>query len=169
MAAADKQAVLRGMGAHPIDYTRGDLVTRVHEVAPDGVAAVFDHRGGPALRESWEMLAPGGTLIAYGVANYRDATGDPMIPVYDSLNILEELGKTDPSRHTAFFNVWEGKDRNLEKFREALRDNLENVFGMVAAGQLQPAIAATYPLAQAADALRYAESGQAVGKVILVP
>jgi NADPH:quinone reductase-like Zn-dependent oxidoreductase len=65
--------------------------------------------------------------------------------------------------------VWEGKDQNPAASREELQRDLADVFGLVAAGQLAPAIAATYPLAQASDALRYAESGQAMGKVVLIP
>jgi hypothetical protein len=35
------------------------------ELAPEDVAAVFDHIGGPGIADSWRMLARGGTLVSW--------------------------------------------------------------------------------------------------------
>jgi NADPH:quinone reductase-like Zn-dependent oxidoreductase len=43
------------------------------------------------------------------------------------------------------------------------------VLELLAAGAIAPQVAARYPLADAAAALRHAESGGIAGKVILVP
>jgi NADPH:quinone reductase-like Zn-dependent oxidoreductase len=43
------------------------------------------------------------------------------------------------------------------------------VFALVAAGQLQPQVAARIPLDRAAEAMELAESRTVVGKVVLVP
>src|ERR1700751_5980488 len=51
------------------------------ELAPDGVAAVFDHIGGPGLLDSWRMLARGATLVCYGTASTLDQPGNPRLPV----------------------------------------------------------------------------------------
>ena len=48
-----------------------DVPARVRELAPDGVAAVFDHVGGAGIVDSWQMLARGGTLVSYGTASTR--------------------------------------------------------------------------------------------------
>jgi NADPH:quinone reductase-like Zn-dependent oxidoreductase len=40
---------------------------------------------------------------------------------------------------------------------------------LAAAGKLKPVIDRSYPLAQAADAMRYLEAGHVRGKVALVP
>jgi NADPH:quinone reductase-like Zn-dependent oxidoreductase len=50
--------------------------TRVRELAPDGVAAVFDHIGGPGIADSWRMLGRGGTLVSYGTASTKDLPGN---------------------------------------------------------------------------------------------
>ena len=47
----------------------------------NGVAAVFDHVGGPGIADSWRMLAKGGTLVSYGTASTRDVPGNPRLPV----------------------------------------------------------------------------------------
>src|SRR4051812_33420779 len=65
-AGSKQQDRLRQLGATPIDYRSEDVFARVRELAPDGVAAVFDHVGGPGIRDSWRMLAPGGTPVSYG-------------------------------------------------------------------------------------------------------
>ena len=67
----------RSSGATPIDYRNEDVPARVRELAPDGVAAVFDHVGGPGIDASWRMLAQGGTLVSYGTASTKDVPGQP--------------------------------------------------------------------------------------------
>src|SRR6478609_7964469 len=63
---------VRALGATVIDHRNEDVHARVRELAPDGVAAVFDHVGGPGLNASWGLLAKGGTLVSYGSASTRD-------------------------------------------------------------------------------------------------
>ena len=63
---------VRALGATVIDYRNEDVHARVRELAPDGVAAVFDHVGGPGINASWRLLARGGTLVSYGSASTRD-------------------------------------------------------------------------------------------------
>src|SRR3954468_406279 len=48
-AGPKQQERLRELGATPIDYRSEDVPARVRELAPDGVAAVFDHVGGPGI------------------------------------------------------------------------------------------------------------------------
>src|SRR5215212_9366588 len=66
-------AALRALGAESLDYRSNDLVAQVQALAPGGVAAVFDHLGGASLHTSWRMLAPGGSLVSYGLALLRDS------------------------------------------------------------------------------------------------
>ncbi|WP_430378911.1 zinc-binding dehydrogenase [Streptomyces sp. B1-3] len=53
--------------------------------------------------------------------------------------------------------------------RARLRADLTQVFAAHRRGEISAQIAARLPLAQAADALRLAESGTVVGKVVLTP
>lgn len=45
--------------------------------------------------------------------------------------------------------------------------DLATLAGMIASGQIRPVIDRTYPLAEAAEALRYLEAGHARGKVAI--
>ena len=68
------QEHLRALGVSAIDYRSENVLARVRELAPGGVAAVFDHVGGPGIDDSWAM---GGTLVSYGTAATRDVPGNP--------------------------------------------------------------------------------------------
>ncbi|PJM93831.1 hypothetical protein CG719_20165 [Streptomyces sp. CB01373] len=160
---------LRELDVIPVDYRDGDVSSRVRELAPAGVDAVFDHVGGRSVIDSWHLLAPGGTLVAYGSASTRDDTGSKQWPV---MKILARawLWNTLPNgRHAHFYNIWAGRALNKNRFRACLRADLTEVFAAVRRGDVTARIAAQLPLAKAAAALRLAESGTVSGKVVLTP
>jgi NADPH2:quinone reductase len=168
-ASAGNHDRLRELGAIPVDYRDEDVLARVRELAPAGVAAVFDHVGGSGIVESWRMLARGGTLVAYGTASTRDLPGNPRLPVLKLLARLTFWNLWPNGRRATFFNLWAGKARHLDRYRAELRDDLGQVFALLAAGQITAQVAREFPLAEAAAALRYAEAGGITGKVVLVP
>jgi NADPH2:quinone reductase len=53
--------------------------------------------------------------------------------------------------------------------REELLERANDLFGWIAAGELDVRIDKTFSLAQAADAHRYLEDRQTKGKVLLIP
>jgi NADPH:quinone reductase-like Zn-dependent oxidoreductase len=168
-ASAASQGLLRELGAIPVDYRDDDVPGRVRELAPDGVAAVFDHVGGPGIVDSWRLLAPGGTLVSYGSASTKDQSGNPRLPVLKLLARLTVWNVLPNGRSASFFNLWAGKARHPKRFRAELKQDLEQVFGLLASGAISAQVARTFPLADAARALRYAESGGVAGKVVLLP
>lgn len=166
-ASARNADVVTALGATHVDY-RGDVPAQVRALAPKGVDAVFDHVGGPGVVDSFRLLAPGGTLVAYGSASTKDDPGNSRLPV---LKLFARLlwWNVLPNRRCAhFYNVWGGK-RNLARFRAKLAEDLTAVFDLAAAGTLQAQVAARIPLTEAAKALTLAESGTVTGKVVLVP
>ncbi|WP_327063851.1 medium chain dehydrogenase/reductase family protein [Kitasatospora purpeofusca] len=168
-ASARHHEALRELGVEPVDYRAGDVAARVRELAPDGVDAVFDHVGGRSVIDSWGLLAPGGTLIAYGSASTRDDSGSKQWPV---LKILARtwLWNTLPNgRRAHFYNIWAGRGLGKDRFRARLRTDLGEVFGAVRRGEVTARVAAELPLTRAAEALRLAESGTVGGKIVLTP
>ena len=151
-----------------IDHRNEDVHARVRELAPVGVAAVFDHVGGPGITASWGLLAKGGTLVSYGSASTRDVPGNPALPVLKLIAKLQVWNLLPNGRSATFFNLWAGHRRKA-KFRAQLRADLTQVFELVRDGVIEPQIAARFPLEQAADALRFAEAGGFNGKVVLIP
>ncbi|MFF7050740.1 medium chain dehydrogenase/reductase family protein [Streptomyces griseorubiginosus] len=161
---------LRARGVVPVDYRAADLPARIRELAPQGgVHAVFDHVGGRGIVDSWRLLAPGGTLVAYGSAATRDAEGSKQWPVLKLLGRVWLWNALPNRRRAYFYNVWAGKALARNRFRARLRADLTQVFAAHRRGEISAQIAARLPLAQASDALRLAESGTVVGKVVLTP
>src|SRR3954447_17485048 len=160
---------LREQGVVPVDYRAGDLAARIRELAPRGVHAVFDHVGGRGLVDSWRLLAPGGTLVSYGSATTLDAEGSKQWPVLKLLGRVWLWNALPNRRRAYFFNVWAGRALARNRFRSRLRADLTQVFAALQRGEVTARIAARLPLAEAADALRLAESGTVAGKIVLNP
>ncbi|KOV72049.1 NADPH:quinone reductase [Streptomyces sp. AS58] len=167
-ASARNQQAVADLGAVPVDY-RGDVPARVRELAPGGVAAVFDHVGGEGIKDSWRMLAPGGTLVSYGSASTRDRAGSGTVTVLKLVARLAVWNILPNGRGAHFFNLWAGKARRPQRFRAELRADLERIFGLLRSGTIEARVDRVYPLEQAAEAMRHAESGTVVGKVVIAP
>ena len=164
-----KLAALRALGAEALDYRSEDLVAQVLAHAPGGVDAVFDHLGGASLHASWRMLAPGGTLVSYGLALLRDSDISMVGAFIPHLTRVYLWNLLPNGRHAYFYNFWGGKLLRPRAFQRELRAALTQVFALLAQGRIQAQVARRLPLTRAAEALRLAESGTISGKVVLVP
>lgn len=169
VAGTRQQADGAALGATAVDYRREDVPARVRELAPGGVAAVFDHVGGAGIEDSWRMLARGGTLVSYGTAATKDDPGNPRLPVLKLLAKLTVWNALPNGRHAHFFNLWAGKRLRPSRYRSQIRDDLAQLFALLRDGRLTAQVAARFPLADAAGALRFAEQGGHTGKTVLVP
>jgi NADPH:quinone reductase-like Zn-dependent oxidoreductase len=167
-AGPSAQDRVRELGAIPVDYRNEHVPARVRELAPSGVAAVFDHVGGPGIVDSWRMLARGGTLISYGSAATRDLPGNPRVPVLKLLARLVAWNVLPNGRRAKFFNLWAGA-RKRDRYRAYLRRDLADVLRLLHDGAIDAQVAKRFALRDAGAALRYAEQGAIVGKVILEP
>jgi NADPH:quinone reductase-like Zn-dependent oxidoreductase len=164
-----KLQALRALGAEALDYRSADLAAQVRVLAPGGVDAVFDHLGGESLGASWQMLAPGGTLVSYGLALLRDSKISMIGAFIPHLTRIYLWNMLPNGRHAYFYNLWGGKMLRPHKFQSELRAALTQVFALLAQGRIQAQIARRLPLKRAAEAMRLAESGTVSGKVVLVP
>ncbi|WP_194815100.1 medium chain dehydrogenase/reductase family protein [Nocardia sp. XZ_19_385] len=165
-ASARNATAVEALGATWIDY-RGDVPQQVRALAPEGVDAVFDHIGGPGIRDSFRLLAPHGTLVSYGTAATKDDEGDSRLPVLKLFARLLAWNALPNKRNAHFFNLWAGK-RNLTRFRNRITEDLGKVFDLAAQGALRAQVAARIPLSDAARAMELAESSTVVGKVVIV-
>jgi NADPH:quinone reductase-like Zn-dependent oxidoreductase len=168
VAGPRQQDSVRALGAIPVDYRAEDAPARVRELAPGGVAAVFDHVGGDGIAASWRMLARGGTLVSYGSAATKDDPGNARLPVLKLLARLTTWNLLPNGRHAHFFNLWAGRRLRPDRHRAQVRKDLAGLFGLLREGRISAQIAARFPLTDAAAALRFAEQGGNTGKVALV-
>ncbi|HRG16294.1 MAG TPA: medium chain dehydrogenase/reductase family protein [Pseudomonadota bacterium] len=157
------------MGAeHVIDKSRDDLWAAAKRVAPDGYHAVFDANGVATLRQSYAHLAPTGRLVIYGFHS--------MLPHDGRLNWLRlawhwlrtprfnPLDMTQSNRSVLAANL-----SFLQSEAPRLREGMQWLVQRFQSGELRPLPVETFPLERAADAQRRIESGQSIGKLVLVP
>lgn len=166
-ASVRHHEALRERGVVPVDYRAGDVAAQVRKLAPGGVDAVFDHVGGRGIVGSWRLLAPGGTLVAYGSASTLNDEGSKQMPVLKLLGRVWLWNALPNGRRAYFFNLWAGKALARNRFRARLRADLTEVFGALERGDVTARVAARLPLERAAEAMRLAESGTVAGKVVL--
>ncbi|MER5556725.1 medium chain dehydrogenase/reductase family protein [Streptomyces sp. NPDC002793] len=167
-ASPKHHQAVRALGATPVDYRAADLEDLLREHAPQGYDAVFDHVGGEGILASYRLLAPRGTLISYGTASTRDAQGSSKAPVLKLFTRLMLWNVLPNGKSAHFYNIWAGR-RRPDAFRTKLTTDLSQVLALLADSRLIPHVAARIPLTEVGKAVRLAESGTVVGKVVLVP
>jgi NADPH:quinone reductase-like Zn-dependent oxidoreductase len=160
---------LRKLGVTPVDYRAPDLYARIREAAPEGVDAVFDHVGGAAIEDSWQLLRRGGTLVSYGTAASKDEDGSSQLPVLKLFARLSAWNALPNGKSAHFYNLWAGKRRCQKTWQQRMTEDLAQVLRLVADGSVVPQIAAEFSLADTVEALRLAESRTVAGKVVIVP
>lgn len=160
-ASASKHAVVRALGAAPIDYKSEDVLKRVRQISPDGVDAVFDHVGGLGLVDSWRMLRRGGTLVTYGSASTLEGTGHrlrPYLPIFGRVLLWNAMPN---GKRATFYYV--------KRWPKLFGEDLSTVLSLLAEGKIEARVDRRLPLERAAEALGLLASGEVSGKVVLVP
>jgi NADPH2:quinone reductase len=169
-AATSHHEALRALGVEPVDYHDADLAGTIRRLAPGGVNAVFDHLGGSSFRRSFDLLAPGGTLVAYGTgtgAQLND-TNNQVLAFLAMFGRLA-LWTLTSNRRALFYNFWAGKHIGPHRFRQHLATDLTEVVSLLADGTIAAQIAGRFALVDAAAAMKFAKTRSVRGKVILEP
>jgi NADPH2:quinone reductase len=123
----------------------GDGVRRV--TGGHGADIVIDGIGGEVLSEALGALAPGGSLTTLGYSASRKATIDVTNLIWQRASILSFNLFAQPQ--AAFTDAWNA------------------IVPLLKSGAIKPIVAKTYPLTEAADALRYLVEGRPFGRVVL--
>ena len=139
----EKLAKARELGAdHAINHKSQKIRDEVRRITNKrGVDVVFEHVGTATWDDSLASLALAGRLVTCG-----NTTG------YDAKIDLRFLF----SRQLSLLGSYMG-----------VKSELHTVMKLVAAGRLKPVVDRTFPLAEAAAAHAYLETGQQFGKVVL--
>jgi NADPH:quinone reductase-like Zn-dependent oxidoreductase len=160
---------LRAAGVIPVDYADPELATRVRELAPDGVAAVFDNVGGETTRTAFGLLARGGTLVTYSIISTVGGTGPLMAPFLLAIGQALLWTALPNGRSSTFYDLWAGHRLRPARFRRHLEADLGEVFRLLEHGDITANIAARFPLTEIVAAMELAESRTLNGKVVLHP
>ncbi|TPJ76285.1 zinc-dependent alcohol dehydrogenase family protein [Mesorhizobium sp. B2-6-2] len=147
--SAKKSALLDAGAAYVVTSQEEDLEARLREIAPHGMRVVLDAVGGPIFTPLTAAMARGGILIEYGGLS-PEATPFPLFDV---------LAKTLTLRGYLVHEIT-GDPARLEAAKAFILDGL-------ASGALNPVIARTFPFEKIAEAHRFLEAGEQVGKIVV--
>ena len=148
----EKAALAKANGCdHAIVYTRETVSARVREITGGrGVPVVYDSIGKDSFMDSLACLAPLGMMVSFG-----SASGP--VPPFD-IGVLAKMGSLFLTRPSLF--AYAAK-------REDLVAMADELFAVVASGQVRLSINQRYPLQDAAAAHRDLEARKTTGSTIL--
>jgi NADPH:quinone reductase-like Zn-dependent oxidoreductase len=146
VCSTTKMEMVRSLGAdRVIDYTADDYTDLVRDQH-----VLFDNAGNRGWRRTSRVLAPGGVNVT--ITGPKHGWFGPMREI-----LVRKVA-----------SLRSGK--RFTNFTAAVKtDDLETLAAMLASGAINPMIERTYPLAEAAEALRHLGEGHAAGKLVIVP
>ncbi len=140
----DQTDLVTSIGAdHVIDYTRDDFAD-----GPQRYDLILDIGGNSSLTRLRRALIPRGTLVIVGGEDSGRWTG-----------LSRQLRALALSPFV--------RQRLTIRIPKETRADIEVLAELSEAGQLTPVIDKAYPLADAADAMRYLEAGRPRGKIAI--
>jgi NADPH:quinone reductase len=148
-----KASLIKQYGADDaINYATQDFAAEANRLTDGrGVDLVLDAVGATTLEKGLGCLAPFGHLILYGRAG-----GMP-----EPLNLFRLFEK---SVKVSGFTLYA-----IAPMPDLMRKGIESSLSLVAEGKLKLLLGRKFPLAEAAEAHRFMESRQSVGKLVLNP
>lgn len=138
--------------AHAINYRSEDFAARVSEITGgQGVKVVYDSVGKDTWEKSLACLRPFGLMASFGNASGAVPPFAPGILAAKCLYV---------TRPTLFAHI---------ATRERCQQMADELFRVVASGQVKIQVSQRFPLAQVQDAHRALEARQTTGSVVLLP
>jgi len=154
-AGSDKkcQLALQHGAAHAINYRTEDFAARVKDITGGkGVKVVYDSVGKDTWEKSLDCLRPFGLMACFGNAS---GPVPPFAP-----GILGPKGSLYVTRQTVFTHI---------SSRESTQSMADDLFAVVASGQVKIRIDQRFPLAEVQAAHRSLEARQTTGSTVLIP
>ena len=153
VSSDSKAALVREYGADDvINYSTKDFAAEANRITGGrGVDLILDAVGATTLEKGLACLAPFGHLILYGRAG-----GAP-----EPLNLFRLFEKSTKVSGFTLYTVGAVPD--------VMRRGIEESFKLIAEGKLKLLVGKSFPLVQAAEAHKFMESRQSIGKLVLIP
>jgi NADPH:quinone reductase-like Zn-dependent oxidoreductase len=159
-ARGEHAALIRELGATPIDYQREDFT----RVLPGGFDVVFDGIGKDGYGPSFAALRRGGLLCAYGYTAGVQAQRR-MLTMLMWIARLYLWRWLPGGKRARFYSINVMRARHPAWFQE----DLERLFGLLAIRAIRPRIAERISFDEVAAAHRRLEAGGLEGKLVLCP
>ena len=162
-ASASKHDRLRELGCeHTLDYR-----TSGWEKGLPPFDLVMDAIGGPSFRTSYNLLRPGGRLVAFGASSVTSGEKRNLLTAAKSVvrmprfNLVKQMSESKAVIGLNMLRLWDDR-KTLDPWIEPLRALMED-------GTIDPVVAEAFPFDRAPDAHRMIAERRNVGKVVLVP
>jgi NADPH:quinone reductase-like Zn-dependent oxidoreductase len=161
-ARSEHTALVRNLGATPIDYQREDFT----RVLPAGFYVVFDGIGEDAYHRSLAALKRGGLLCAYGYTAGVQAQAWPAHHVDVGGALISIQMAAQPGGKRA-----RGCSINVMRAQHPawFREDLAHLLSLLAARAIRSRIAERISFDEVAKAHRRLEAGGLEGKLVLCP
>ncbi|QOZ73381.1 medium chain dehydrogenase/reductase family protein [Bradyrhizobium arachidis] len=156
----EHMALVHDLGATPIDYQHEDFT----RIVPGGFDVIVDGVGEDGYRRSYAALKPGGLLCAIGFSASVQAQRR-MLPILMEIARLYLWRLLPGGKRARFYSVNAMRARHPTWFKE----DLEQLFVLLASGAIRPRIAERIAFEEVADAHRRLEAGGLEGKLVLCP
>ena len=162
-ASAAKHDAIRAQGVdHAIDYRR-----RGWEKGLPKFDLIMDAIGGPSFRTSYNLLNPGGRLIAFGASAVMSGDKRNLVTAARAglrmprFNLIKQMSASKAVIGLNMLTLWKHAG-TLQPWVTPLMELMED-------GTIQPVVAEAVPFDNAPEAHRIIAQRRNVGKVVLVP
>ncbi len=129
---------------------------------------VLDALGGTSLRRSFDLLRPGGRLVAYGLSSLQQGekrslrrAAPQALAMVRGFNLINQLNDSKTVIGLNMLRLWDD--------RGTLEPWIAPLSAALADGTAAPVVHAAVPFADAPEAHRILAARENVGKVVLVP
>jgi len=162
-ASASKHDAIRAQGVDvAIDYRK-----RGWEHGLPKFDVIMDAVGGPSFRTSYELLNPGGRLIAFGASAVMSGEKRNVLTAARAalrmprFNLIKQMSASKAVIGLNMLTLWDHAG-SLEPWIDTLTELMDD-------GTIQPVVAAAVPFDRAPEAHRMLAEHRNVGKVVLTP
>jgi NADPH:quinone reductase-like Zn-dependent oxidoreductase len=157
-ASPGKHEAVRAQGAIAVDYGQRGLPK---------FDLIMDAIGGRSFRTSYNLLNPGGRLIAFGASAVMSGEKRNVVTAARAavrmprFNLIKQMSASKAVIGLNMLRLWEHAG--------TLRPWMDPLIELMEDGTIQPVVAAAVPFDRAPDAHRMIAERRNVGKVVLIP
>jgi NADPH:quinone reductase-like Zn-dependent oxidoreductase len=162
-ASPSKHARIAELGVdHPLDYTSAGW-----ERGLPGFDVILDAIGGRSFRRSYEMLRPGGRLVAFGASAVASGQRRNLITALRTVmrmprfSMLKQMSESKAVIGLNMLTLW--------KDRQTLAPWIAPLARLLQDGTVKPVVAGDFSFERAGEAHTMISERRNVGKVVLVP
>jgi NADPH:quinone reductase-like Zn-dependent oxidoreductase len=162
-ASPSKHERIAALGVdHPLDYTRAGWESGLPKFD-----IILDAIGGKSFRRSYEMLRPGGRLVAFGASAVLSGQRRNLITALRTVlrmprfNMLKQMTESKAVIGLNMLTLW--------KDRETLVPWIRPLQELLADGTIKPVVGGEFSFEEAGAAHTMITERRNIGKVVLVP